>query len=263
MADNYLERQLEDYEARRQAKAKAAKLAWQKRLKAYQKRLKTEQKNPKNYIFDFDGTLMDTAPVILITMAQAIEEMRLPARTEEECRATIGIRLEEVADYLYPGHPGIGPEYAATYRRIFARNNLPGVATPYPGVIDTLRALHQSGHPLAIASSRSRASLDEFVSSMGITDCIVMTVGGDDVTKGKPDPEPVLKILSQLGWNPKETLVVGDAPVDILMGKGAGCLTCAVTYGNSSLPTLQASHPDCIISSFTELNPEISLKKSI
>ncbi|MCD8386569.1 MAG: HAD family hydrolase [Bacteroidales bacterium] len=254
MADNYLERQREDYEARRQAKANAAKLAWQKRLKAYQKRLKAEQLQPKNYIFDFDGTLMDTAPVILITMAQTIEEMGLPARTEEECRATIGIRLEEVADYLYPDRKGIGPEYAATYRRIFARNNLPGVAPPYPGVIETLRALHAAGHPLAIASSRSRASLDEFVAEMDIADCIAMTVGGNDVEKGKPDPEPVLKILTQLGWNPKETLVVGDAPVDILMGQRAGCLTCAVTYGNSTPSTLQASHPDRLISSFSELN---------
>ena len=71
----------------------------------------------KHIIFDFDGTLMDTAPVILATMAATIKEMGLPERNVEQCRATIGMRLEDIPAELFPEVPDISKEYAATYRR--------------------------------------------------------------------------------------------------------------------------------------------------
>ena len=55
-----------------------------------------------NYIFDFDGTLMDTSGVILATIKASIKEMGLPEKTEEECRSIIGIRTNEAGKYLYP-----------------------------------------------------------------------------------------------------------------------------------------------------------------
>lgn len=80
-----------------------------------------------------------------------------------------------------------------------------------------------------------------------------MVVGADSVTKGKPNPEPVLLVLSTLGWDAADTLVVGDADVDILMGNAALCPTCAVTYGNGSLQSLRDAKPTHIIDSFPQL----------
>ena len=78
-------------------------------------------------------------------------------------------------------------------------------------------------------------------------------VGADSVTKGKPDPEPVLTVLKALAWSADDTLVVGDADVDIMMGNAAGCKTCAVTYGNGSIASLKAAQPDYMIDDFREL----------
>ncbi len=204
----------------------------------------------KNIIFDFDGTLVDSAPVIVKTMQQTIREMNLPGRTEAECRATIGLRLEEIPAVLWPELTDIGTEYARTYRRIFDKLKRSLNVSCFPGVIETLGILHDSGYRMAIASSRSHQSLEEFVELFGLGKCFSMLVGGNDVTHGKPDPEPEQTILDSKGWNTDETLLVGDAAVDIQMGKAAGTRTCAVSYGNGTEDELKNSCPDYLISDF-------------
>lgn len=119
--------------------------------------------------------------------------------------------------------------------------------------METLTRLKESGAGMAIASSRRLASLYDYLDGLGIRDWFACIVGADSVAKGKPDPEPVLTVLKQLGWAAGDTLVVGDADVDILMGNGAGCKTCAVTYGNGSLSSLKAAGPDYMIDSFPDL----------
>lgn len=209
--------------------------------------------NIRNFIFDFDGTLVDTAPLIIRTMQAAIKELNLPARNDDECRATIGLRLEEIPSVLWPEIYGLSATYAATYRRIFDELKRPSNVECFPEVIDTLRLLHENSYRMAIASSRSHKSLSEYVALFGLSNCFSMLIGGNDVVKGKPSPDPVLKILDTQKWQASETLTVGDAPVDILMGKAAGTQTCAVTYGNGSCDDLTATRPDFIISSFGRL----------
>lgn len=212
----------------------------------------------RNLIFDFDGTLVDTAPLIIRTMQTAVKELELPEKTEEECRATIGLRLEEIPGVLWPEIDGLSEKYATTYRRIFDELKQPLNVECFPDVVDSLRYLNASGYRMAIASSRSHKSLEEYVNLFGLSDCFAMIIGGNDVEHGKPSPDPVLLILESQKWNPEETLTIGDAPVDILMGKAAGTLTCGVTYGNSSYEELDTAHPDFLITSFRRLRMMLS-----
>lgn len=206
-----------------------------------------------NYIFDFDGTLMDTSSVILSTIKATIKEMGLPDKTDEECRSIIGIRTDEAGRYLYPDLDISNKEFAKVFRANYDRLQKDAHEKAFPGVIDTLAKLRDNGHRLAVASSRRLASLTEYLNKLGIEDWFDMVVGADSVIKGKPDPEPVLKVLNTLGWNADDTLVVGDADVDIMMGNAAGCRTCAVTYGNGSIASLKAAQPDYMIDDFKEL----------
>lgn len=210
-------------------------------------------KRIRNIIFDFDGTLVDTAPLIIRTMQETMRHMALPMKTDEECKATIGLRLEEIPSVLWPELPGIGEEYALNYRKNFDRLKRPIGVSCFPEVVATLQSLHKAGFRMAIASSRNRSSLEEYVTQFGLGDCFNMVVGGDDVANGKPAPDPVLTIIDRLGWHADETLTVGDAPVDILMGRAAGTWTCAVTYGNGTHDKLEAARPDSIIDSFAQL----------
>lgn len=206
-----------------------------------------------NYIFDFDGTLMDTSAVILSTIKATIKDMGLPDKNDEECRSIIGIRTDEAGRYLYPDLNISNKEFAKVFRANYDRLQKEAQETTFPGVITKLERLRSDGHRLAIASSRRIASLTEYLNKLGIKDWFDMVVGADSVTKGKPYPEPVLTVLNTLGWNADDTLVVGDADVDIMMGNSAGCKTCAVTYGNGSITSLKGAHPDYMINDFKDL----------
>lgn len=216
-----------------------------------------------NYIFDFDGTLMDTSGVILSTIKATIRDIGLPHKTDEECRSIIGIRTDEAGKYLYPDLDVSNKEFARVFRENYDRLKKGAHEKAFPGVLDTLEQLRAAGYGLAVASSRRLASLNEYLDGLGIKGWFEMIVGADSVTKGKPNPEPVLKILSELGWNGENTLVVGDADVDIMMGNTAGCRTCAVTYGNGSLESLRESTPDYMIDNFSDILGLNVIKKII
>ena len=183
-------------------------------------------------ILDFDGTLADTAAVIIRTTQATISELGLPSRTDEQCAAMIGLRLVEIPSVLFPECSIDGDLYARTYRRLFHEFNIEGII-------------------LTIASSRSHASLAEYVESFGLSSLISYILGADDVSKGKPDPEPVKKTLERFRLNPEDAIVVGDTSFDIMMGRNAGTRTCGVTYGNGSRESL--CDADWLIDDFRKL----------
>ncbi len=207
----------------------------------------------RNIIFDFDGTLADTSASILETMHRTIDALKLPEKTDEECRSIIGYRLEETPSILWPDIQGIAERYVTTYREIFNSVKDSFKIQLFPHVLETLDSLNRQGIRMAIASSRNKVSLQECCSDLHIYKYFQMLVGAADVKNGKPAPDPVNLILDSQGWDKNETLVVGDMGVDILMGKGAGAAACGVTYGNGSVAELQEAGADHIISDFSEL----------
>ena len=179
--------------------------------------------NIKLIIFDFDGTLGDTRRNIVTTTLFPDIQEELITRCSE------------------------------TYRRIFNENLKKIQPQAFPGVVDTLAALHQKGIVLTIASSRSRNSLTELTHNMGIADYISLLLGADDVKEAKPKPEPVLKTLETMHFDASETLVVGDMAVDIMMGANAGAKTCGVTWGNGTEEELKEARPEFIIDRIEDL----------
>ena len=205
-------------------------------------------------IFDFDGTLADTRRNIVLTMQQTMTERHLPVADEAACAATIGLPLDDCFRQIYPHLTDEEiAACAAVYRRLFEVNKKKLVPSLFPYVRETLQRLHQQGYVLTIASSRSSASLNDFLRDMNLSAYISYIVGADDVTDAKPHPEPVLKTLKALGIPASEALVVGDMPVDIMMGRNAGTQTCAVTYGNATRQQLEAAGADFIIDNMKEL----------
>lgn len=205
-------------------------------------------------IFDFDGTLGDTRRNIVTTMQMTIAEIGLPCRSDAECASTIGLPLYGCFEKLFPNtDKRIFQQCVETYRRIFQENMQTIKPQTFPKVVETLSALKEKGLTLAIASSRSHASLVELTHDLGISNVISYMIGADDVNKAKPDPEPVLNILEALGYKACQTLVVGDMDVDILMGANAGTKTCGVTYGNGTKKELEEVGADYVINSIDEL----------
>jgi len=205
----------------------------------------------KLIIFDFDGTIADTTELIVNTMQATLKELGLPLYSREECASKIGLPLREMFVSLMD--ESVADKCEATYRKIYAATDTRGLVKPYPKVVDTIRLLRETGVKLTIATSRSRRTLISFLEDMDIIQYFSYIVAVDDVSKGKPDPEPVLLTLKNLGMQATDALVVGDTPYDVLMGKGAGTSTCAVTYGNGTIEEFRTVSPDYIIDDFSEI----------
>ena len=211
----------------------------------------------KHLIFDFDGTLADTHELIIQTNQEAMRRMGFPVLEDQVISRTIGLPLEEGILTMFPQLAREDlPAWVKTYRTIFDEIKTRIIPGLFPHVKETLEALHARGYVLTVASSRLSLSLNDFLRDMGIAPFFSYVLGADNVSAAKPDPEPVLKTLRDLHFRADEALVVGDMPVDILMGKRAGAFTCGVTYGNSDREALKKAGANHVLDDFGRL-PEI------
>lgn len=204
-------------------------------------------------ILDFDGTLADTRPVIIETFHRTFDAMHLAQHTDSEIAATIGLPLIQAFPHLEPMGAELAAECTDCYRRIFDNVTCEIGVPMFPHVADTLRALHDAGLTLTIATSRGHASTEEFLRNFGLDGIIRYIVAAEDVKYAKPHHEPVETTLRELGFSACETIVVGDTHFDIQMGRNAGCETVGVTYGNGSRESLQEAGATCIIDDFKEM----------
>lgn len=208
----------------------------------------------KLIILDFDGTLADTRELIVQTNQEVQRRMGYPVTDEAGIVATVGLPLKECIMVMYPDLPREElPAWVSTYREVFDKLKTQIIPQLFPHVKETLEALTAKGCRFTVASSRGTESLTGFLREMGIAPYISYVLGADDVSKAKPHPEPVLKTLEALSAEASETLVVGDMPVDVQMGLGAGAWTCGVTYGNSDRAALLEAGANYVIDDFGQL----------
>lgn len=206
----------------------------------------------KAILFDFDGTLANTAPGIVSTMNETFRTMGLPVPDEEATRQTIGLPLVECIRRLGAESEESALKGVDIYRSLFPKCEL-NLITMFPGVEDTVRSLYAKGIRLGICTSRGRESLKRILSRYDLLDKFEDMVTMSDNITPKPAPDMVLVLLERMGLKAEDVIVVGDTTFDILMGSSAGCRTVAVTYGNHSREQLQSVCPNHIIDDFTRL----------
>ena len=205
----------------------------------------------KYIIFDFDGTIGDSQALIVKTLQDTMRKRGLEVKSDVECAATIGLRLDEAFVQLFEMSAEEGMACAETYRAIFEENKQHLIVQPFPHVLETIHTLHRQGYQLAIASSRGSDSLFGYVKQMGIEDCISSIIAGDLVEHVKPAPNMVFRALEEMNGTVEEALVVGDMTYDVDMAHNAGAKACAVTYGNATREELK--NAEYIIDDFAEL----------
>ena len=206
-------------------------------------------------ILDFDGTLADTVELIVKTNQEVQRRMHYPVCEPERIIATIGLPLADGIQAMYPDVPLAQelPQWVSVYREVFEELKKSIVPEVFPHVRETLAELTAKGVTCTVASSRGRESLNVFLREMGLAPYIPYVLGAEDITRAKPFPDPVLKTLEHLGISASEAIVVGDMPVDIQMGLGAGALTCGVTYGNSNREALKEAGAHFVVDDFQEI----------
>jgi len=209
----------------------------------------------KNILFDFDGTLVDSAPGIVKTMEETFKRMNVAVPSEAEMRATIGLPLKQALQQLAALSDEDAQRATDTYRELFPVFEV-GYVKVFEGIIETLTALKNKGIRMAIVTSRDTMSLDLIADKRGLSPFFETRVTGADGYTPKPAPDMVNALLQRMDITKEETLVVGDTTFDIEMGNSAGCFSCAVTYGNHDEETLRSVHPSFVIHDFRQLCDE-------
>ncbi|MDO5447372.1 MAG: HAD family hydrolase [Prevotellaceae bacterium] len=210
-------------------------------------------KKYKLIVFDFDGTLADTAECIVQTTKATLRKLGLKERTEAEIRNVIGLPLGQCFSTMFPdGTKELFDKCCDVYRELFYSYQETTIRL-FPEVKETLRRLVDDGVKVSIATSRGSQSLGYLCQMLQIDDCVGMKMSADLVAEAKPAPDMVNKILEHYGISPADTLVVGDTIYDIEMGQRADCDTCGVTYGNQTRQQLQEQKPTYIIDNFGDL----------
>lgn len=210
--------------------------------------------NIKLAIFDFDGTIADTRAPIIAAKQETMRLHHLPVLDEAACASTIGYTAKVGFLRLYPDlADDVADACTATYRRLFEEKKAAMPPVLFPHMEEVLQSLIRQGITCTIATARNTESCHEMLEQLGIRNYFSYILCGESTKNLKPHPEAVLKTLGDLNCRPEEAIVIGDMPMDVLMGKGAGAYVCGVTYGNADRATLLAAGADFVIDRIDEL----------
>ena len=195
-------------------------------------------------VFDWDGTIIDSAATIAECIRDSARDMGLPVPTHERASHVIGLGLHDSLRLAVPelqAHQY--PEFVANYRRHFlAREDSMGL---FAGMEDLLKDL-KDRHLLAIATGKSRRGLDRALAATGIAPLFSASRCADE-TNPKPHPAMLLELMDELGFAKNQILMIGDTSHDLEMAKAAEVDSLAVTYGAHPEEGLRACHPlDCL-----------------
>ncbi|MGB1580538.1 MAG: HAD-IA family hydrolase [Nevskiales bacterium] len=184
----------------------------------------------KLLMFDWDGTLMDSAKHIVDNMLTAIETLGLPQRRAEQISELIGLSLPDAFQRLYGD---MSTEYASQLLQLYregyvklAQDN----SMLFHGVEAALEQLAATGYTLTVATGKSRLGLDRSLEGTGLAARFAMTRCADE-SANKPHPQMLFDILEHTGFAADEALMVGDTEYDMHMAAAAGVPALGVDCG--------------------------------
>ena len=197
-------------------------------------------------VFDWDGTLMDSAAEIVHCFQSAATAMGLPAPEAAAVHDIIGLGMREAVARLFPGLEGADFErLIAEYRRFYFDPERPP-AELFEGSLELIEQLARRDYLLAVATGKGRRGLDRALARTGLERFFHMSRCVDEA-HSNPHPQMLLDIMDFLGATPGETLMVGDTEYDLQMAANAGAHALAVCCGAHGRERLQAQRPVAIL----------------
>ncbi|MGB0468266.1 MAG: HAD family hydrolase [Pontibacterium sp.] len=206
----------------------------------------------KLLIFDWDGTIIDSAARIVSSMQAAARDLSLGDLTDDQVRNIIGLGLPEAIRELIPGATQDDVEQM---RLRYAHYYLGIDDTPthlFPGVQNSLERMHKKGIRMAVATGKSRRGLERIFAETGLAYIFEVSRCADETTS-KPHPHMLEEILAETGVKAEEALMIGDTEFDLDMGCRAGMDVIGVSYGAHHVDRLTKYDPVLLVHQFPEL----------
>ena len=192
-------------------------------------------------VFDWDGTLMDSAAAIVRAMQAAARDLDLPPPPEERARYVIGLGLGDALRHAIPElEEAAYPRMVERYRHHYLSSD--HELSLFEGVDALIDALAGRGHLLAVATGKSRLGLNRALGHTGLGRYFHATRCADECFS-KPHPAMLEELMDELGATPERTLMIGDTTHDLQMAKNARTAGLAVGFGAHPVEVLVAESP--------------------
>lgn len=207
-------------------------------------------------IFDWDGTLYDSADRIVQSVFSAADEIGKPRPDAQRIRQVIGLGLDEAIKRAFD----IGDimqilEYTDVYKRHY-HATWAGHSSLFDGAKALLEALNKAGKIVTIATGKSRQGLEVAMEEQAVKHCFDYTITGPE-TVSKPDPAMLHLTLKEFGLSPTQAVMIGDTSFDMEMAANIGMPRLAVNWGVHSEPELQAHKPIAVVSDMKALQTHL------
>ena len=185
----------------------------------------------QTYIFDLDGTLLDSLTDLELSCNYALRTNGMPERTLEEVRIFVGNGVKKLMERAVPN--GLdNPLFDKTYqdfRQHYMIHNLDHTH-PYAGIEEMLRKLIEAGRHVAVVSNKFYAATQELVAHF-FGDKITVAIGERENIRKKPASDTVNEALRQLGVDRETAVYIGDSDVDVMTAKNSGMPCISVLWG--------------------------------
>jgi phosphoglycolate phosphatase len=214
--------------------------------------------NRKAVLIDLDGTLVDSVPDLANAIDQMMLQLAMPARGIDAVTEWIGNGAGRLVKRALVNSMEGEPSEALFQKALplfevaYAANNGKH-SYLYDGVEVGLNYLQQQGYRLGCVTNKPIAFTLPLLEAMGIADFFDVTIGGDQVERIKPDPQPLLMAAEKLRVDPKQAVMLGDSVSDVMAARAAGMPIICVSYGYNHGQDIRSHHPDAVIDSLAQL----------
>ena len=212
--------------------------------------------NKKLFIFDLDGTLVDTAPDFKNSINYMLNELNESEVSLEEIRNWVGYGARElirrtVVDKNIP----YDEQRIEDMLKIFLlhyTHNIDDDSVLFNNVRNVLEFLKDNGIKLAVCTNKMERLSNILLEKLNVLHMFDYLVGGDSLSKSKPDPFPLLNICEKLNTEISDSIMIGDSVTDLNAGKGAGMPVVLVSYGYTDNKDIY-NEADLVINDFSQL----------
>ena len=183
------------------------------------------------YIFDLDGTLLDSLTDLAISCNYALRMNNMPERSLDEVRHFVGNGVKKLMERAIPDGL-LNPAFEKTYndfRQHYLVHNLDNTK-PYPGIVSLLQRLHSEGKSIAVVSNKFYAATQNLVKHF-FGEYVTVAIGERENIRKKPAPDTVIEALRQLGASASGAVYIGDSDVDVMTARNSGMPCISVLWG--------------------------------
>lgn len=210
----------------------------------------------KAFIFDIDGTLVDTKRLHIDAWRRTFNELGIDVPADK-IQSQLGRRAHEIARLFLPEEKIKNLDKIVERKRSIFREYYPSI-TSIPKTKEIFDFLHGKGIKLALATSASRIDTEFYIDTISVRSLAGEVICAEDVKHSKPDPEIFLKAAAGLDVKPEESVVVGDSPHDMAAASKGGMVAIGVLTGGYTKEELYDSGAEMVYSDIEDLYNHIN-----